>query len=342
MKRLLPVIILAGAAATLLLFPVHQASAESAGKKPDMIVYTGFDAAEGEVCAALCKKISGDASVIEVKKINSGKLVETLEKAGKNCEASVVFGGSLPTYLVAADKGMFMKYMPAEARKFDKNVRDSDGRWIGIYVGVIGFAVNGKAVGPLPESWEDLLKPQYKGKVAMANPNYSGTSYTTLSTLVQLMGEEKAFDYMKKLDKQIVSYPKSGAEPAKMAGRGETAIGICFTHDIIKQVKEYPNLKISYPKEGTGLEIGGAAIPLYAPNPALAKKFMDFLASPAAQNLYGTNGIPPRFPTNPGAKRPETALSKGKVFKLIDFDFSASAANEQRLIARWTKEIGEK
>jgi iron(III) transport system substrate-binding protein len=55
---------------------------------------------------------------------------------------------------------------------------------------------------PEPKCWKDLVKPVYKGKIQVANPNSSGTSYTMLATLVQLFGEDEAFDYMKALTRQ--------------------------------------------------------------------------------------------------------------------------------------------
>src|SRR6266850_904853 len=66
-----------------------------------------------------------------------------------------------------------------------------------------------------PACWADLLKPEFKGEIQMANPNSSGTAYVAIATLVQLMGEEKAFDYLKKLHANINAYTRSGTAPMK-------------------------------------------------------------------------------------------------------------------------------
>ena len=84
-----------------------------------------------------------------------------------------------------------------------------------------------------PKCWADLVKPEYKGEVQVANPNSSGTAYTMLATLVQIMGEEDAFAYLKKLNENINQYTKSGAAPSQAASRGETLIGITFQHDLV-------------------------------------------------------------------------------------------------------------
>ena len=68
----------------------------------------------------------------------------------------------------------------------------------------------------------------------IANPNSSGTAYTALASLVQIMGEEPAFDYLKKLNDNISQYTKSGSAPVKAAARGEAGVGIVFMHDAVE------------------------------------------------------------------------------------------------------------
>jgi iron(III) transport system substrate-binding protein len=324
------------AAAALLSFVVGTHAEKG---KPELLCYSGLAIDEANFFAAAFNKYVGGNVNIKVERLDTGLLSTTLEKQGEKCPASVMFGGSLPAYLAAADKGLFQPYQSPEAEKFDKKFKDPGGRWIGIYVGIIGFATNEKLGVSAPESWADLLKPEYKGKIEMSNPEYSGTAYITVSTLIQLMGEEAAFEYLAKLDKQIAAYPHSGSEPAKMAAKGSVAVGISFAHDILNSHADNPKLKLTFPREGTGIEIGGAAILKHAPNTELAREFIDFLASPAAQNLYGTSGVPPRFPTNPSAKNKTVELTRGKTIKLINFDFAFSAKEEARIKKKWTNLI---
>ena len=74
-------------------------------------------------------------------------------------------------------------------------------------------------------------EPRFKGEIQVANPASSGTAYTMVATLVQLMGEDKAFDYMKALHKNISQYTRCGTGPIKAAARGETTVSISFVHD---------------------------------------------------------------------------------------------------------------
>ena len=92
-------------------------------------------------------------------------------------------------------------------------------RTTGIYSGALGFSYNKPALEkkgiPAPKCWADLIKPEFKGDVQMANPAASGTAYTAMATLVQVFGEDKAFEYLKALHKNISNYPKSGTGPVK-------------------------------------------------------------------------------------------------------------------------------
>ena len=110
----------------------------------------------------------------------------------------------------------------------------------------------------------------------VADPNSSGTAYTLLATIVQIMGEDKGFDYLKALHKNINQYTKSGAAPAKAMALGETTAGIAFMHDIVTMVVDKAPVKVVAPCEGTGYEIGSMSLIKGAKNMDNAKKFYDW------------------------------------------------------------------
>src|SRR5205085_10960623 len=83
----------------------------------------------------------------------------------------------------------------------------------------------------VPRAWADLLKPEYKGEIQVANPAPSGTAYTMIATLVQLMGEDKAFEYLKGLHRNVSTYTRSRTAPIKAVPGGEPAVSISFVHD---------------------------------------------------------------------------------------------------------------
>ena len=202
---------------------------------------------------------------VDAVRMSSGEVLGRIRAEKNNPKASVWWGGPADAFIAAKNEGLLEKYQSPVAAKIPAKFKDTEGYWTGIYVGYLGFSSNAKLLKekgiPVPQSWQDLLRPELKGQVSMANPGSSGTAYTMLATIVQLMGEEKGLDYMKKLNGQIKVYQKSGTAPARMAGQGEVTVGLTFLHDGIKYQEEgMKDLVLSAPSEGTGYEIGAVAI----------------------------------------------------------------------------------
>lgn len=192
---------------------------------------------------------------------------------------------------------------------------------------------------PEPSCWEDLTKPEYKGHVQMANPNSSGTAYTTLASMVQIFGEGDGFEFMKGLHANINQYTKSGSAPIKAAGRGENTIGIVFMHDAFKQAVSGFPIKVVAPCEGTGYEIGSMSIIDGARNLDEAKAFYDWALSTDAQNLaLQVNAF--QVPSNMGAETSPSAPDMSTI-KLIDYDFKTYGSSDERkrLLAKWDEEV---
>ncbi len=168
--------------------------------------------------------------------------------------------------------------------------RDKDGYWYGIYKGILGFMVNTEELARLnleaPADWDDLLKPEYKGLIWMANPNTSGTAKLVINTMVQMKGHDAAMAYLKELDQNIAQYTKSGSGPSKMVGPGECVIGIGFLHDGITQILAgYDNIQLILPASGTSYEVGATAIFKGAKHLNAAKLWVEYALSPECVNL---------------------------------------------------------
>lgn len=301
---------------------------------------TALDLKEAELYIPAFEKETGIK--VEWVRMSSGEVLARLKAESKNPQMSVSYGGPHSDYVSGAAAGLYEAYKPKIDFALEPPQRDKDYKWVGYYFGAIGFASNmdflKKNKMDAPTSWNDLLKPEFKSQISIAYPYTSGTAYTTLVTLVQLMGEDKAFDYWKKLDKNMHHYNKSGSACVTQAGLGEIGLGIAFSHDILAKGAEkgYP-IRASFPKEGTGFEIGSLALIKGAPEAELGKKFMDWALSVKAQNLFQEWY---RIPLNPKATVAKGAITKDKV-KLISFDEEWAGKNRDRLIDRWRSEIGK-
>lgn len=113
----------------------------------------------------------------------------------------------------------------------------------------------------MPESYEDLLKPEYKGLISMPNPKSSGTGYMFLKALVNSWGEDKAFEYFDKLSENILAFESSGSGPVNKLIQKEVAIGLGMTAQAVTKINESSaDFEIKYFEEGSPFSLYGTAI----------------------------------------------------------------------------------
>ncbi len=302
------------------------------------------------VCETLVGAFEKDHADIHVNmvRLSSGETFAKLRAESRNPQTDLWWGGTGDPHLQAADAGLTMEYkspMLSELRPWAVNQAKVSGyRTVGVYSGALGWGYNTnifkeKNITP-PQCWKDLLDPSLKGEIEIADPNSSGTAYTALATLVQIMGEDQAFDYLKKLNKNVAQYTKSGSAPIKAAARGETGLGIVFQHDAVAQAVEGFPIKVVSPCEGTGYEIGSMSIVKGAQNLEEAKVYYNWVLTPAAQELM-PQAKSFQIPSNKNAKVPKEAPDLSSI-KLIDYDFAKYGSSDVRkaLLQRWDNEIG--
>ncbi len=278
---------------------------------------------------------------------SSGETFAQIKAEADNPKGDVWWGGTGDPHLQAAEEGLTEAYeSPMRGELHDWSISQSesaDNKTIGIYSGALGYGYNEEILKannlPEPACWEDLLKPEYKGHVQMANPNSSGTAYTTLATIVQLFGEDEGFEFMKGLHKNINQYTKSGSAPIKAAARGENTIGIVFMHDAVKQAASGFPIKVVAPCEGTGYEIGSMSLIKDGRNLENAKKFYDWaLTADVQSRSLEVKAF--QVMSNKSAESSPQAPDLASI-KLIDYDFKkyGSSAERKRLLKKWDDEV---
>lgn len=284
--------------------------------------------------------------VLMVRK-STGEAYAQIKAEATNPKADVWWGGPAEPHLQAGEEGLLDGYAtPVNAQLHDWAQRlaaQSGNRTSGIYLGALGIGYNVDVLKkknlPEPKCWADLLAPGLRDEVQMADPNSSGTAYVMLATLVQLMGEDKGFDYMKALHRNISQYTKSGIAPVKGVALGETAVAIGFMHDLLTQILDGAPIKTVAPCEGTGYETGAVSMIKGSRNVEAARKFFDFALSPEAQNInvkLKINSIPSNKASTVAPEAPK--LSE---IKLIDYDTAkyGAASERRRLLAKWTQDV---
>jgi len=281
-----------------------------------------FEAATG-IKAAMTRKTDGET-------------IAQLRAEASNPRVDVIHAVDTAASRQLAEEGLLEAYKSpnlAELQDWAVRVAEQNKYYqMPLYTGVIGYGYNTELLAkknmPEPKCWADLANPAYKGEVQMADPTTSGTAYTTIVTLLQLMGEDKGFEFLKQLHKNVNQYTRSGSAGIKAAARGETTIGVAFLHDSVAQTVQGFPVKAVAPCEGTGFEVATVAIVKGARNAENAKKWVDWALSPDGQNVaIEVNKF--QLPSNKNAKVHPQAPRPEQV-KLLNYDLYKYASDETR------------
>ena len=298
----------------------------------ELVVY---GSCEEEYLSAACanfEKVFGIKTTFQ--RLSTGEVQAKIEEENGNPSADVWFGGTTDPYNVCASEGLLEAYEAKNASHLTSDMyRDAQGRWYGIYKGILGFMVNTDELTRLgleaPQDWADLLKPEYQGLVWLSNYNTAGTAKLVVNTMIQKYGHDEGIQYLVDLDKNIEVYTKSGSGPSKNVGTGECVIGIGFLHDGITQIVDngYTNVSLVIPSSGTSFEIGATAIFKGAAHSNAAKLWIEYALSPECVELGAQNGSY-QFLVIDNATQPTQAAEFGlDPDNVMDYDFEDAKAN---------------
>ena len=272
----------------------------------------------------------------QYQRLSTGEVPAKIEEENGNPSADVWFGGTNNPYDDLASQGFLdNSYVPVNAAHLTKDIyKTPDGYWYGIYTGILGFMANKDELDRLgleaPQTWDDLLKEEYKGLIWLSNYNTAGTAKLVVNTMLQMKGHDEGIQYLVDLDKNIQVYTKSGSGPSKNVGTGECVIGIGFLHDGVTQIVDngYENIQLIIPADGTTCEIGPVASFKGAKHPNAARLFMEYALSPDCVELAASLGSY-QFLVIDNAKQPEAAAEFGLDPSLVwdGYDFAAAATD---------------
>lgn len=305
----------------------------------EILVYTAL---EDDQIPRYIKSFKEKHPDIDVKFVrdSTGIVTAKLLAEKDNPQADVVWGLSAVSLMQFKAAGLLEPYTPADGGKVLASFKDAGTPpvWYGIDAWMTGFCVNTVELKnknlPLPTSFADLVKPEYKGQVTMPNPASSGTGFLTVSAILQLMGEEKGWAYLDKLNDNISSYTHSGSKPCKLAGTGESTIGISFGYRGLQQKKKGEPIETVFPKEGSGWDLEANALVKKAAIKPEAKTFLDWAVSPEAMKEYAQSFAVTGYPT--GTPIPE-GYPADPTKQMIKNNFDWAAKNRDAILAEWTK-----
>ncbi len=269
---------------------------------------------------------------VEVVAAGTGELINRIKAEEAKPIADVLWGGGADS--VVAFKEYFEPYKGENFDAIPDAYKDKDGVWVGESPLPMVIFYNKKLIADAgmepPKTWEDLTKPEWKGKIAYASPAKSGSAYTQLCTmLLGHGGKEDGWAFIKKLydnlDGKILD---SSSKCHKMVADGEYFVGLTLEKAAVKYIKD-ENVAFIYPEDGTSAVPDGVALVKNGPNPDNAKLFIDFVTSKECQEAQSQKWG--RRPARADVKVPE-GMAELEAIPLVDYDFAwASSAKEENI-----------
>lgn len=308
---------------------------------------TVYTAVEAEDLQKYAKRFNEDHPDIEIKWVrdSTGIVTAKLLAEKNNPQADVIWGLAATSLLLMKKEGMLEAYAPIGLDKLDPKFRDKANppSWTGMDAWVAAVCFNTVEAQKLgltpPRSWSDLTQEQYKGHVAMPNPNSSGTGYLDVSSWLQMFGEMKGWEFMDALDENISHYTHSGSKPCKQAARGEVAIGISFAFRGAKSIAEGAPLKLIIPSEGVGWDMEATAIVKGTKKEKAARTLVDWSVTPAANEMYNEGYAVIAIPQ---LAKEVAHFPPNIIDKMIDNNFEWAAENRERILKEWQGRYGAK
>ncbi|MEG9490487.1 ABC transporter substrate-binding protein [Mannheimia indoligenes] len=310
---------------------------------------TVYCSVQNNVCEDMTKQFSQQYNV-ETQFIHggTGTILGKVKAEASNPQADIWYGGTIEPHFQAGELGLLEEYRSSKQveilPQFKSLVESEQGKFTSIvYMLVLGFGVNTEKLAKLgvemPKKWDDLLDPRLQGEVQLPDPRSSGTTYTLMTTLSTLRGEEKTFDYLKKLNANISQYVKSALVTSNLA-RGESAVTVGFVHSYATEKEKGAPVEAVIPEGKVGYALGGVSILKNARNLENAKLFMDWVLSKEAQEIpWKKHGVY-QTPTNVNAEvAPQSTKADALEFVEIDYKKAGSSEEGKRLVDKWLAEI---
>ena len=301
-------------------------------------VYTSLETDETVKYLEIARKDLPDLD-INIIRLSTGELGARMMAEKNNPQADCIWGWAVTNMEQFIPEGMLEPYKPKGVEKLDKRFVHPKDYYTGIDYYIAAFCVNTKVLQekglPMPKGWNDLLNPKFKGLIAMPNPVASGTGFLQIASLLQMYGakegKEDGWEFLKKLDKNMGEYIKSGSRPAKMTAQGEFAVGASFDFPVAQQKKEGFPVEVVFPAEGAGYEVEANALLKGAKNPNAGKKFLDWAISENAMKGYSQFKLGVTLPGIPT----RSDLPKLSEIKLYPMDFAWQAKNRDEILKKW-------
>ena len=275
---------------------------------------------------------------------NSGQATAALIAEKANPVADVTYLGGIAAD-PAKDAGVLAPYKPAGWDKIPASLKDPEGYWFTIHSGTLGLFVNKAALGgkPVPQSWSDLLKPEYKGLVGYLDPTSAAVGQLGVMAVNLALGGtyenlDPGIKYFKALQKNQPIVPKQTSYARVISGE----IPILLDYDFNAYRGQYTDkapVQFVIPKEGTVVFPYVMGLVNKGPNPANGKKVLDFVLSDESQAMWGNAFLRPVFADKLSAEAKSKFLPDAEYARAKPIDLKKLAAAQKTIVDRYRDEV---
>lgn len=275
---------------------------------------------------------------------NSGQALSQLLAERANPVADVVYYG-VSFGIAAKKKGVVTPYKPAHWNEIPAGLKDPDGYWFTIHSGTLGLFVNKAALGglPVPKSWKDLLKPEYKGMVGYLDPSSAFVGYAGAVAINRAMGGSfsnftPAIKYFKALAKNDPIIPKQTSYARVLSG--EIPILLDYDFNAYRgRYKDKADVVFVIPTEGTIVVPYVMSLVKGGPHPKLGKKILDFVLSDKGQTIWANAFLRPVRASAMSKEAASKFLPASEYARAKPVDYNRMAAVEQGFVKRYLAEV---
>ncbi|TAJ81637.1 extracellular solute-binding protein [Reyranella sp.] len=275
---------------------------------------------------------------------NSGQAIAALIAEKANPVADVTYLGGIAAD-PAKDAGVLTPYKPKNWEKIPADLKDPDGNWFTIHSGTLGLFVNKAALGnkPVPQSWADLLKPEYKGLVGYLDPTSAAVGQLGVMAINLALGGtydnlDPAIKFFKELAKNQPIVPKQTSYARVISGE----IPILLDYDFNAYRGQYTDkapVQFVIPKEGTLVFPYVMGLVNKGPNPDNGKKVLDFVLSDESQAMWGNAYLRPVFADRLSAEAKAKFLPDAEYARAKPVDLKNLAKAQPQIVERYRKEV---
>ena len=298
-----------------------------------LVVYTSH---KEEVYTPIIREFEERTGIwVEVATGGTNELLQQIEKEQDAPRADVMFGGGVES--LESYRDCFTPYICREADRIREGFQSQCGYWTPFSALPVVLIYNTKLVrAESVTSWVDLEKPAFRGNIAFADPQISGSSYTALVTRILAGGGEDCLSGFRAALEGRQS-DSSGAVVSSVA-RGSALVGITLEETALQHISAGEDIALVYPADGTSCVPDGSALVKGAPHEENARRFLDFTVSEDVQSLVGQRfcrrAVRGDIPADP-------ALPALSTLNLVDYDVEWASQNRDRLLSDWAFLLGE-